>query len=153
MQLLLLTYASVAVELTPKPKELARKGAQKMFKMSLGAWCIIVPLLTLSSSLAFAQRPLRRYQPPAGPTITPYLNYYRADLSTLPSPYRSFVLPQQQMQRDLYELGREQQADFRRIETQIKEVKNSTAAPTGVGATFMNYSHYYPGSPAPGRRR
>jgi hypothetical protein len=110
---------------------------------TIGIYCVIVPLMTMMTSASYGQRPLRRYMPPAGPTITPYLNYYRADLSTLPSSYQSFIVPQEQAQRNLYELSRNQQADFRKIEGQIKEVRASSAAPTGVGATFLNYSHYY----------
>lgn len=100
-------------------------------------------ILMAVSSNALAQKPLRRYRPPAGPTITPYLNYSRADLSTLPDPYNSFVVPQQRLQRDLYETTRRQENQFRTLENQLDQVKNSTVPPTGVGSTFMNYSHYY----------
>lgn len=112
--------------------------------------CIAFSVL---ASVAAAQTPLRRYQPPAGPVITPYLNYYRADLSTLPSPYESFVVPQQRLQRNLYDLARSQQADYRKIESEIKQVRTSTAAPTGVGASFLNYSHYYQSPQGMGRQR
>lgn len=123
-----------------------------MSTKTIGICSVLVPLLMLVSSISVAQTPLRRYQPPAGPTITPYLNYYRADLSTLPSPYESFVVPQQRLQRNLYELGRNQQADFRKVESEIKQVRASTAAATGVGASFLNYSHYYQ-SPQGARRQ
>jgi hypothetical protein len=110
-------------------------------------------LVVLSESVSLAQRPLRRYQPPAGPTITPYLNYYRADISGLPSPYESFIVPQQQLQRNLYDMTRNQQADFRKVENAIKQVRASAAAPTGVGASFQNYSHYYRNAPGGGNQR
>jgi hypothetical protein len=115
-----------------------------MPKKTLGLLFVILSLLILTSSDSLAQRPLRRYQPPAGPTITPYLNYYRADWSTMPSSYQSFILPQQRMDRSLYDLSQSQQANFRKVESDIKQVRTSTAAATGVGATFQNYSHYYP---------
>ena len=113
-----------------------------MSKKVFDACWVIFALLALVSP-TFAQSPLRRYRPPAGPTITPYLNYYRPDLSTLPSDYQSFIVPQQQLQRRLYDLAQNQQADNRKVENEIKQVRNSAAAPTGVGAIFMNYSHYY----------
>ena len=124
-----------------------------MSTKTIGICSVLVPLLMLVSSISVAQTPLRRYQPPAGPTITPYLNYYRADLSTLPSPYESFVVPQQRLQRNLYELGRNQQADFRKVESEIQQVRTSTAAPTGVGASFLNYSHYYQSGQGARRQR
>jgi len=113
-----------------------------MPKKLLGFLFTIVPLI-LASSDSLAQRPLRRYQPPAGPTTTPYLNQFRADLSTTPNSYDSFVVPQQRLQRNLYDLTQSQQADFRKVESDIKQVRTSTAAPTGVGASFQNFSHYY----------
>lgn len=110
----------------------------------LGISFMLASLMMVVDSVTQAQTPLRRYQPPAGPTITPYLNYYRADLSTSPSPYESFVVPQQRLQRNLYDLQRSQQADFRKIESEIKQVRTSAASSTGVGASFLNYSHFYP---------
>ena len=115
-----------------------------MPKKPLGFLFAILSLLILTSSDSLAQRPLRRYQPPAGPTISPYQNYYRPDISMMPSSYQSFVLPQQRMDRSLYDLSQSQQADFRKVESDIKQVRTSTAAATGVGASFQNYSHYYP---------
>src|SRR5436190_7184167 len=106
----------------------------------VGICCILMTVFTVVGS---GQTPLRRYRPPAGPTMTPYLNHYRADLSTLPSAYDSFIVPQQRLQRSMYDLAKTQQADFRKVETDIKQVRTSTAAPTGVGASFLNYSHYY----------
>jgi len=105
--------------------------------------CVTVSVLAVGSSAAYAQRPLRRYQPPGGPTLSPYLNLNRPDFSTLPSAYDSFLVPQQRLQRNLYDLGQTQQANTRRIEGEISQVRSSVAAPTGVGSGFMNYSHYY----------
>ena len=113
-----------------------------MPKKLLGFLFAIV-LLIIARSDCLAQRPLRRYQSPAGPTTTPYMNQFRADLSTMPNSYESFVVPQQRLQRNLYDLAQNQQADFRKVESDIKQVRTSTAAPTGVGASFQNFSHYY----------
>jgi len=94
---------------------------------------LVFLLVVAAPSATFAQRPLRRYQPPAGPTLSPYLNYNRPDFSTLPSDYQSFIVPQQRLQRNLYDLARTQQADFRKTEQGIQQVRNSAAAPTGTG--------------------
>ena len=119
-----------------------------MPKKPLGLLFAILSLLILTSSDTLAQRPFRRYQPPAGPTMSPYQNYYRPDISTMPSSYQSFIVPQQRLERNLYDLSQSQQADFRKVESDIKQVRTSTAAPTGVGAIFQNYSHYYPSYPS-----
>lgn len=71
------------------------------------------------------------------------MNQFRADLSTPPNFYESFVVPQQRLQRNLYDPAQNQQADFRKVESDIKQVRTSTAAPTGVGASFQNFSRYY----------
>jgi hypothetical protein len=113
---------------------------------------LVLFLVLAPTTAAFGQRPLRRYQPPAGPTLSPYLNYNRPDFSTLPSDYQSFIVPQQRLQRNLYDLARTQQADFRRLEQNIQQVRTSAAAPTGTGAGFMNYSHYYPTSQKAAKR-
>jgi len=119
-----------------------------MPKKPLGFLFAILSLLILTSSDSLAQRPLRRYQPPAGPTMSRYQNYYRPDISTMPSSYQSFIVPQQRLERNLYDLSQSQQADFRKVESDIKQVQTSTAAATGVGAVFQNYSHYYPSYPS-----
>ena len=111
--------------------------------MSTKVVVISLSIIVSACIVAPGQTPLRRYSPPGGPTLTPYLDYYRADLSTLPNPYQSFIVPQRQMQRNMYDLARNQQADVRKIESDIKQIRAAAAAPTGVGASFQNYSHYY----------
>lgn len=95
----------------------------------------------LFQSLAYGV-PIRRYRPPAGPTVSPALNYFRPDFSTLPDSYRNLVVPQQRLERDLYDLSRTQQEDFRAMEKEVGQSR-SPAAPTGSGGGFMNYSHFY----------
>jgi hypothetical protein len=105
---------------------------------------VLIIGLSAGASVSQAQTPLRRYRPPAGPTMTPYLNYHRADFSTLPDPYNSFIVPQRQAQRQSYDLSRQDRARFQTLEKDLDQIKESTAPPTGVGGSFMNYSHYYP---------
>jgi hypothetical protein len=34
--------------------------------------------------------------------------------------------------------------EYQQTQKQINQLRQTTAAPTGAGAGFMNYSHYYP---------
>src|SRR5688572_332479 len=86
-----------------------------------------------------------RYYPPAGPTLPRELSYFRRDVGLLDQ-YNAFVYPQLQMNNQLQQLASQQQAFSRSAQRQIndlKDVRPSSAAPTGTGATFMNYGHYY----------
>jgi hypothetical protein len=112
-----------------------------MPKKVLSSFTALILAHFLFVSLAFGV-PIRRYRPPAGPTMPSALNYSRPDFSTLPDSYRNLVVPQQRLDRDLYDLSRTQQADFRAVEKEIGQTR-SPAAPTGSGGGFMNYSHYY----------
>jgi hypothetical protein len=111
-----------------------------MLRISLSA---IVVLVAIASSVS-AQTPLRRYRPPAGPVLSPYLNLNNPDFNTLPDPYRNLVVPQQRLQRQLYDLGQTQQANMRRSEAELNQIRKSMASPTGIGSSYMNYSHYFP---------
>ena len=104
---------------------------------------VVIILVVVASSVC-AQTPLRRYRPPGGPVLSPYLNLNRPDFSTSPDPYRDLVLPQQRLQRQLYDLGQTQQANMQRSEKEINQIRNSMASPTGIGSSYMNYSHYFP---------
>jgi hypothetical protein len=94
-----------------------------------------------------------RYTPPAGPVLPSQLNYFRRDFG-LTDPYNGIVAPRRQLDYQLQQMVQQQRADFMSAERQINElsqVRQSTAAPTGTGATFMNYMHYYPQRGAPRR--
>jgi len=102
-------------------------------------------LLALAAgSSAFGQIP--RYRPPAGSTMPRALDYFRRDVGVL-DPYNTFVAPRRQLDRNLQLLQRQEDYNAQRAEQGISQlnsqIKQSTAAPTGTGATFMNYSHYY----------
>ena len=105
---------------------------------------LIVGCLVLAAGEVLAQGPAR-YTPPAGPTLPRELNYFRRDVGVLDQ-YNAFVYPQLQMNNQLQQLAAQQQLNYRSTQRQInelKEVRPSDAAPTGIGATFMNYGHYY----------
>jgi hypothetical protein len=86
-----------------------------------------------------------RYRPPAGPTLPSQLNYFRRDVGLLDQ-FNTFVRPQRQLEAQLRQMTEQQLADYRQTQReleQLQQVRPSEAAPTGVGATFLNYSHYY----------
>jgi len=93
-----------------------------------------------------SQKYSRRYQP-SKPTLSPYLNYFRLNTGVLPN-YQQFVRPQIQLQKTL----QQQQAQIRagrqtltQLGNKVEErFRNPVVSPTGHGATFMNFSHYYP---------
>ena len=93
-----------------------------------------------------------RYRSPYGPTITPYLDYFRRDTGVL-DPYNTFIRPRRQLENQLGQMVQEEQAANIRLQQQIQGIRAATAAPTGRGATFMNYSHYYSNSPLSAPRR
>ena len=95
---------------------------------------------------ATAQPPVVRYQP-SRPTISPYLNLLRRDVGRIPN-YHTLVRPQiqqyQNNQLQQYQL-QQQQTAIQSNRQQILRVGEAAIAPTGSGAGFRNYSHYYPG--------
>jgi hypothetical protein len=84
-----------------------------------------------------------RYAPPMGGTPPSALNLFRFD-SRSPRNYDNTVLQTQQNQYQLQNLAARQQADFRATQQSLSQLREAEAAPTGIGAGFMNYSHYYP---------
>jgi hypothetical protein len=98
-------------------------------------------LLALSVS-ASAQE---RYRSPSGPTVTPYLDYFRRDTGALDQ-YNTFIRPGRQLRQTL----RQQNTSLQRLQSQLSNVqgefqrmRQSELAPTANVPTFLNYSHYY----------
>lgn len=106
-------------------------------------WTLLAGLaLFATTSRAEAQI---RYQPKAGPTLPSQLNYFRRDVGLLDQ-YNTFIGPQRQLEAQLRQMNEQQLADYRAAQRQIeqiKEIRTSGAAVTGVGAVYLNYSHYY----------
>lgn len=97
---------------------------------------------------------LRRYSSPyvspAGPTISPYLNLFRQDVGGIYDPYNQYVLPAQQAQSRLNQAMRQQQLEANQLRSNIgqlqgelKQIRETGAAPTGVGAKFMNHGQFF----------
>jgi len=113
----------------------------------------VVPLIAMFMALlavdqAAGQYP--RYVPPAGRTLPNELNYFRRDVGVLDQ-YNGFIAPLRQLDNQLQTMQNQQRADFRSAERAISQIRTSQAAPTGVGAGYMNYSHYYRLPSSPGR--
>jgi hypothetical protein len=91
-------------------------------------------------STGWAQQP--RYVPPAGSPLPNELNYFRRDVGVL-DPYNTFVRPRRELAQQLRAMEAQQRSDYASAQQSISQLRASQAAPTGVGAGFMNYSHYY----------
>jgi hypothetical protein len=109
---------------------------------------ILLPVFVIAvmaSQQALAQVPPIRYQP-SRPTISPYLNLLRQYTGPLPN-YHSLVRPQIQQlnnnQQQQYQL-QQQRTAIQTNNQQLLRIGEAAAAPTGSGAVFRNYSHYYP---------
>jgi hypothetical protein len=116
--------------------------------MAKSSAILVALALALAANQAAAQYP--RYVPPAGRTLPNELNYFRRDVGVLDQ-YNGFVAPMRQLDFQLRTMQNQQRADFQANQRAISQVRYSQASPTGVGAGFMNYSHYYPTQP--GQRR
>jgi len=106
-------------------------------------------VLLLTASTAAAQYP-SRYVPPAGRTLPNELNYFRRDVGVLDQ-YNGFVAPFRQLDNQLQSMQQQNRTDYQSAQKAISQIRTSQAAPTGVGAGYMNYSHYYRLPSSPGR--
>lgn len=87
------------------------------------------------------------YRPPAGPTITPYLDYYNVPISPLLDNYYTYARPRAELRSYLnrQDMAISQQSQrLNQLGNQMSQM-TPAAAPTGTGSTFFNHSHYYPG--------
>ena len=126
--------------------------------MYLARWTLVVLagcVLLLPTGTVQAQRPLPIQD---RPTLSPWLNLYRRDPGPVGS-YLSYVRPEQRLlstlSRQRTGLAR-QEAALSRLQSELSQVgPETTIAPTGTGATFMNYSRYFDtrGSSAAGGSR
>ena len=109
---------------------------------------------------SFGMRTRARYQSPSRPTLSPYLNYFRADNGAL-NPFYNFIQPGRQLQSQNQSINQRfdnQQRQIGGLQTfqnglQNQQVRgrgtgrfgfrSTGASQTGKGATFMNYSHFF----------
>jgi hypothetical protein len=110
--------------------------------LRLAGWTLVaLALAGLASPELSGQQP--RYTPPAGPVLPSALNFFRFDSGVLDN-YNGIVRPANQLNYQLNTMAAREQADFRSMERSLSQMRAAEAAATGVGAGFMNYSHYYP---------
>ena len=87
----------------------------------------------------------RRYEP-ARPTLSPYLNLFRANAGPIPN-YYTFVRPQLEQnvvnQTQQAAIAR-QGASLQQLSQGVRQSTDAGLAPTGTGSRFMNLSHFYP---------
>jgi hypothetical protein len=102
---------------------------------------LLLVLVLAGGRTAAAQQ---RYVPPGGAVLPNQLNYFRQDVGLL-DPYNAFVAPTRRLSNQLQAMTNETRGDFGMTQREIDMLRSSPAAPTGVAAGFMNYSHYYAG--------
>jgi hypothetical protein len=87
-----------------------------------------------------------RFQP-SRPTVSPYLNLFRRDTGPIPN-YHLYVRPIQRQQaineRQML-LNEQQGMAMQQMQENLMQVQRSATAPTGIGAGFRNFSHFYNG--------
>jgi hypothetical protein len=104
-----------------------------------------------AGSQASAQRSAVRDRPPGRnshsgriqrPAVSPYLNLFRRDAGPVPN-YQTLVRPQLQQQTTNYNQSRALERIQQNVNEEIQRVERSAIAPTGHGAFFRFYSHFY----------
>ena len=108
-------------------------------------WALVLCGLAPAQGYLRSQTPSRTYTP--SPTLSPYLDYFRAPQGPLDS-YHEYVRPKLNLQRTLNQQDRQLRVQSREIGTLnnrwMEAQRNTAIAPTGTGAGFFNYSHFYP---------
>lgn len=105
--------------------------------------------LVVGWMLLWTARPVQAQAPLSiqnRPTLSPWLNLYRRDPGPV-GPYLSYVRPEQRLLRSLAQqragLAR-QGAAIGNLGNELSQIAPQTSiAPTGTAATFMNYSKYF----------
>lgn len=86
-----------------------------------------------------------RYQAPSGPTVTPYLDYFRVPNGVLDR-YNQYVRPREQLTTTINQQNQDLQMLQQRVNTVEKSqraIRESPLGPTGRVPTRMNTSHYF----------
>lgn len=114
--------------------------------LCLASVMVLFSILTERPAAAQAG-PVPRYYPSRS-AISPYLNFFMGpDPGTLDR-YNAYVRPAQQLQRNV----NAQNTQIQQLQGEVQFLRKTGAGATGVGGSFMNYSHYFPGGGG-GRRR
>ncbi|MFO7907986.1 MAG: hypothetical protein ACQESR_01065 [Planctomycetota bacterium] len=83
------------------------------------------------------------------PRLSPYLDLLRTRVGVLDN-YNAIVRPQLQLRNTLNQQQRQlsrQQHGLRQLENEVRQPqRDSSATATGIGGSFGNYLHFYPGN-------
>jgi len=107
----------------------------------------VAGLIALGGQKAFAQAggPVR-YEPQLYPPLSPWLKLYSRQAGPLDN-YHSFVRPELQLRETLRRqalLIDQQSAGMSDLRNEVTGLQTGRPVrPTGAGAVFMGYSHYY----------
>ena len=117
--------------------------------------CSMVVVLLAACGALLIARPAEAqgtYRP-SRPTISPWLNLYNRNPGPLGN-YFTYVRPQMETREALQQQDtriRQQGAGIQTLGQQVTSLEQQgPTAPTGTGAGFMNYSHYYSAQGRPG---
>ena len=121
-----------------------------MTKYLLPIMCLsLVILLFPAEEVAAQRRRPTRYEPPAGPTLSPYLLFSRRPTGIYDN-YNAFIRPRFELRSTLYTQNQELRYLDRNLQAvegdvrTLSKIREAGVAPTGVGSSYLNYSHYYP---------
>lgn len=119
---------------------------------SLRGFCVVAVFLAVFGWQSFAEAQQGNvYRPPGGSPFSPYLNLFRRDTGLL-NQYYNYIVPQRRLEATLqqqYQAIQGLQTQVQGVRGQLQQVPTAPIGPTGVGAGYMNYSHYYPSAAAP----
>ena len=110
---------------------------------------IMLAVIFLASGTIFSQSAAAQYTPQRS-TVSPWMGLWQRNTGAMDN-YHTFVQPQMELNKTLQVQG----SALNRQETGLQDLNyemmqpqgnRSTMTPTGQGATFMSYSHYYGGS-------
>ncbi len=108
---------------------------------------LVVPIwliLVLGIAIA-AEGQQRQYQPPSRPALSPYLDYFRADVGLLDR-RNAIVAPDIRTQQNFQQLQSrisDQRSQLNSLQGQVEQIRDPKMRRTGTASAFMNYSHYY----------
>lgn len=108
----------------------------RTFLPTLGAFLGVLAC----GAAASGQQGIPAYRP-ARPSVSPYLYLTQPDVGQLPN-YYAFVRPLRE-QMETNRIERENMTEFEQRLRSQQQAAEGTA--TGVGATYLDYGHFYPG--------
>ncbi len=120
----------------------------------LGAVSVAVLLVASEQANAQVQRRQRNIN---RPTLSPWLDIFNRNTNPNLDNFHNSVRPRMQLHNELQfqqNALMRQNAQIRSLDQRqvLQSTRPAQVRPTGTGATFMNYSHYYPQSAARTRR-